>query len=214
MEQEAMGPHGLALMAYHRGDRDATLLIRRDDGQETPMPVGFFFRRSPDIPEIEKMALDLCSGHVLDIGAGTGVHSLELQARGLELTAVDICPEAVKIMIECGVIDARLVDIFDFPGGSFNTLLILGHGIGVSGDLAGLDRFLIHSHTLIKSEGCLLLDSMDVRETDDAVHLAYHERNRLAGKYFGISELVRDQRIAAGRRGFDDPYSEEFMVGR
>jgi SAM-dependent methyltransferase len=170
------------------------------------MPISFFFRGPHDFPEIEKTALDLCSGHVLDIGAGTGVHSLELQARGQEVTAVDICPEAIEIMDERGVIDARLTDIFGISGGSFDTLLILGHGIGISGDLSGLDHFLKHSRKLVRSGGCLLLDSMDVRKTDDQVHLAYHERNRRAGKYFGINRL---QLEFAGRAG---PYFDWLHV--
>jgi SAM-dependent methyltransferase len=189
MEHEAMEPYGHALIAYHRGGDYVSLLIRRDDGKETLMPVDFFFRTPPDIPLIEKEALDLCGGRVLDVGAGTGVHALALQERGLDVTAIDICPEAVEIMRERGVSDARLADIFEFTGGSYRTILMLGHGIGIAGDLEGLDRLLSHALTLLSRDGQMLLDSMDVRETSDEAHLDYHERNRRSGRYFGINRI-------------------------
>jgi len=34
------------------------------------------------MPQIEKIALDLCQGEILDIGAGSGSHSLELMKKG------------------------------------------------------------------------------------------------------------------------------------
>ena len=59
------------------------------------------------------------------------------------------------------------------------------HGIGMVQDLTGLDRFLEHAHSLLKPSGQILLDSLDVRGTDDPVHLAYQESNRRAGRYVG-----------------------------
>ena len=51
--------------------------------------------------------------------------------------------------------------------------------------LCGLDRFLRHARQLIKPNGQLILDSLDVRRTMDPKHLAYQEANRRAGRYFG-----------------------------
>ena len=94
MDPKAMAPEGLAILAYLEGDRDAELVIHRDDGMDDSMPVGFFFRQPPDFDPVEKEAVDRCKGHVLDVGAGTGPHSLVLQERGLSVTAIDIIPEA------------------------------------------------------------------------------------------------------------------------
>ncbi|MHC4405894.1 MAG: hypothetical protein ACYTG0_40135, partial [Planctomycetota bacterium] len=55
--------------------------------------------------------------------------------------------------------------------------------------IAGLDRFLAHAHGLVSENGQILLDSGDVRLTDDPRHLAYHEANRQAGRYVGEIRL-------------------------
>ena len=56
-------------------------------------------------------------------------------------------------------------------------------------DDAVLERFLAHAHRLLRSDGQLLLDSVDVRVTSDPLHLAYQEANRVAGRYIGEIRL-------------------------
>lgn len=198
MNPDAMRPHGLALQAYFRGETGATLLIRRDDGLEMPLPVGHFFRSPKEFSAIEIAALRLCRGTVLDIGAGSGLHGLYLQAAGLTVTAIDISTEAVDIMRRRGVRDVRKADVFEFQGGPFETLLMLGHGIGMVGDLWGLHRFLRHARGLVTADGQLLVDSLDVRRSRDPVHLDYHARNRQAGRYLGETRLQFEY---GGQRG-------------
>jgi len=185
MDPAAMQPYGAALTAYHAGATDATLLVRRDDGLETPMPVSFFFRTPEQFSAIEAAALDLCHGAVLDVGAGSGVHSLVLQSRGLDVSALDINPDALRILAERGVEDVRRGDILRFDGERFDTVLLLGHGIGMVESLDGLREFLRRMRDLVAPTGQLLIETVDVRATDDPVHLAYHERQRHAGRYVG-----------------------------
>jgi hypothetical protein len=75
---------------------------------------------------------------------------------------------------------------------------MLGHGIGMVEDLQGLSRFLAHARGLTRASGHLLLDSRDVRHTDDPRHLAYHEANRRAARYVGE---IRLQIEYAGQTG-------------
>ena len=85
MDPQAMEPQGRALRAYYDGDLDAELIIHRDDGVVDSLPVRHFFRNPSEFTGIETSAIDLCSGHVLDAAAGTGLHSLVLQQlRGWE----------------------------------------------------------------------------------------------------------------------------------
>jgi SAM-dependent methyltransferase len=189
MNPEAMAPFGLALLAYSRGETSARIVIRRDDGLEDALPMSHFFRSPEEFSLIEAAAIKLCWGHVLDIGAGTGIHSLFLQTRGMPVTAIDVSPQAVGLMKERGVADARCVDVFDLEGDPFDTLLMLGHGIGMVEDLPGLVRFLKHAHRLASAEGGILVHSLDVRSTNDPLHLAYHESNQRAGRYIGEVRL-------------------------
>ena len=189
MGMAAMTPYGRALLDYLRGDPSATIVVHRDDGHADNLPAGVFFREPVAFSPIEQAALDLCRGHVLDIGAGAGCHSLALQGRGVKVLAIDVSPEALQILAERGVEERQQADVFEFHGGPFDTLLLMMHGIGLVGDLAGLDRFLTHAHTLLKPGGQLLFDSLDVRCTGEPVHLAYQEANRQAGRYFGEIRL-------------------------
>lgn len=185
MVADAMEPHGLALLAYFQGDTDAQLLILRDDGLADPIPVSHFFRSPDEFSSIERTALDHCRGRVLDIGAGTGIHALVLESRGIEVTAIDVSLHAVDVMHARGVRNAHQVDVFRHHSKPYDTLLLLGHGIGMVEDLAGLDRFLEHARGLTRPGGQLLVHSVDVRRTDDVRHLAYHDMNRRAGRYVG-----------------------------
>jgi SAM-dependent methyltransferase len=198
MNQKAMEPYGTALLAYFQGDTGAKLLVRRDDGQEAPLPVSHFFREPSQFTAIEKAAIERCAGHVLDAGAGTGIHSLILQQKGLQVTAIDIIPAAVEIMARRGVKDVRCADLFDYEDARFDTILMMGHGIGLVETIAGLDRFLIHVHKLLSDEGWVLLDSLDVRVTEDPSNLAYQHANQQAGRYIGE---IRMQFEFQGQKG-------------
>ncbi|MHC4403905.1 MAG: class I SAM-dependent methyltransferase, partial [Planctomycetota bacterium] len=137
MDAKAMEPQGLALLAYFEGALDAELIIHRDDGVDDPVPVSHFFRDPSEFTNVETTAISLCTGHVLDAGAGTGLHSLVLQQIGLPVTAVEITRQAVAIMTRRGVRDVRHVDILDYSGGPFDTILMMGHGIGMVETIAG-----------------------------------------------------------------------------
>lgn len=182
MMAAAMAPYGAGLLAYHRGNGEATLVMRRDDGLEVPLPVSHFFRGPAEFSAIEEAALELCRGRVLDVGGGTGSIALELQGRGIAVRSIDLCAEAVEVMRARGVRDVARADVWDLADGGWDTVLLLGHGLGLVEDLAGLDRFLVHARRLLAPGGQLLADSLDVRRTDDPRHLAYHERLRAEGR--------------------------------
>jgi 2-polyprenyl-3-methyl-5-hydroxy-6-metoxy-1,4-benzoquinol methylase len=116
MDPKAMGPYGAVLLSYFAGNTGATLILHRDDGQEAQLPVSHFFRRPSTFTPIEIVAIERCSGHVLDLGAGTGLHSLALQQTGIRVTAIDINPQAVEIMAHQGVQDVHCAHLFEFQG--------------------------------------------------------------------------------------------------
>jgi SAM-dependent methyltransferase len=193
-----MDPYGAALLAYFEGNTDAELLIRREDGRAFPLPVRHFFRDPAAFTPLENLALQHCRGHVLDVGAGAGLHSLVLQHKGLRVTAIDISPQAVQLMARRGVKDVYQADLFEYEAGPFDTVLMMGHGIGMVETIAGLDRFLAHVRELLSEQGQVLLDSLDVRVTDDPGHLAYQEANRRAGRYIGETRVQMEYQ---GRQG-------------
>jgi SAM-dependent methyltransferase len=193
-----MQPHGRALLRFFEGDPTSTLVIRRDDGFESELPASHFFRGPSEFTELEHAALDLCSGSILDVGAGTGLHALVLQERGFRVKAIDIDQNAVKIMALRGVLDATCLDILNCQNLNVDTILLMGHGIGMVETLAGLDHFLPFIRSLVTVKGQVLLDSLDVRSTNDPRHLAYQANNRLSGRYIGETRLQFEHHGIAG----------------
>jgi len=183
-------PHARALRDYFAGERDATLTLYSDLGEVEQIPAALFFRAPEEFFPFERAALELCRGRVLDVGAGTGVHSLYLQERGREVVAIDVMAEAVEIMWARGVRDARLVSIHaalsDWDE-RFDTILMMMNGIGILGTLAGLDEFLRRVPRLLAPGGQIILDSGPANlagDSDDPAEVATVDDDRYSGEAF------------------------------
>eukprot|EP00112_Aurelia_sp_Birch-Aquarium-sp1_P008709 Seg19667.2 transcript_id=Seg19667.2/GoldUCD/mRNA.D3Y31 product="hypothetical protein" protein_id=Seg19667.2/GoldUCD/D3Y31 len=177
-----------ALLAYHRGDESSCFEIHRADGYSTNVPASPFFSTS-SFSSIDKLALDHCRGSILDVGAGVGRHSLELQNRGCDVTALEIIPELGEVMYERGVKKVITGDLFELKGHAFDTLLMLMNGIGMVKTMEGLDAFLVHARTIVSDGGQILCDSTDVFVTEDPLHVAHRECNLAKGIPAGQQEL-------------------------
>jgi SAM-dependent methyltransferase len=153
---------GDALYDYFRHGSAGKLWVRNKYGPKEEMPVDVYFRNKENMPELEWIALQRCQGKVLDIGAGAGSHALVLQEIGLDITALDISPQAVKVMGERGVKRCLREDFFALHSGSYDTLLLLMNGIGLAGTLGGLKPFLAQARKLLCPGGRLLFDSSDI----------------------------------------------------
>jgi SAM-dependent methyltransferase len=154
------------LAAFHDRGEDVGVTVRNDFGQTEEIRASFFFRTEDAFEEWESIALRRCGPRVLDIGAGVGAHALVLQARGHEVTALDVIPEAVRIMRERGVEDAREGALLAVPFGQvYDTVILLMNGSMIAETLSGLDRLLGAVATVLEpGGGALILDSTDLRD--------------------------------------------------
>ena len=183
-------PLGRALLDFHHGSTTARITVHTELWHDEITPVEAFYRPyDQPLPRLEKIALDLCRGRTLDLGAGAGRHALELQRRGLEVTAVDVSPEAVEVMRERGLVDARRGGLDELTGERFDTIVLLMHGIGLVGTLGGLARFLGEVPNHLRANGQIIFDSADlgqvIREQfDDGL-----EKWRAGGVYPGEVEF-------------------------
>jgi SAM-dependent methyltransferase len=168
---------GQALYDYYRQQAKSKLWIHNRYGTKEAMPVAAYFRDEDDMPDLEWLALEKCSGKVLDIGAGAGSHSLLLQDKGLNVTALDISPLSVQVMKARGIKQAVEANIFNYSAEKFDTLLLMMNGIGLAGTIENLKRLLSHFKTLLNDGGQLIFDSSDV---------AYlYANNELPAGYYG-----------------------------
>ena len=192
-----MDTYAKALINFHKGKMPDSYEIVRDDGYSSIVPVSVFFD-GLKISEIESLALSNCNKTILDVGAGAGRHSSELQRRGLDVTAVDVSKQAVKIMQERGIKKAICADIMDVSGSTYDTLLLLMNGIGMVGSPGNLDKFIFKCRELLTKNGIMLIDSIDVFKTADPKHIKYREKNISDHKYPGQQNLRIDYDGAVG----------------
>lgn len=156
-------PMGAAIYDYHKNGVADVLRVFSSQFEEDEIPVEDLFRKYDDMPELERIALDSAYGEILDVGAGSGCHSLALSAMGKSSVAVDISPLSVMTMKERGV-DAHLIDFYDDSFcRRFDTVLMLMNGTGIIGTLENMPVFFSRLSQLLKPEGCLLIDSSDLR---------------------------------------------------
>ena len=67
--------YGTALLDYQQGNysEDITTYVNvGGEEEQDALPLPYLFRTYDEMPAIEKMALDMSEGNILDIGAGAG----------------------------------------------------------------------------------------------------------------------------------------------
>lgn len=161
--QTTKDPMGHAIKEYYATGKAAKLRVFSSQFYEDEIPVATLFRTFDQMPLQEQEAIKQCRGRVLDVGAGSGCHSVELMKRGMEVVAIDISTPSVEVMKERGI-DARIVNFFDKTfDEKFDTILMAMNGIGIVGKVERLNEFFIRVKQLLASDGQLLLDSSDIR---------------------------------------------------
>jgi SAM-dependent methyltransferase len=166
-----MDPMGRAIADYHKAKKASKLRVFSPMFEEDEIPLTSLFRSYESMPEIERKALDMAKGRVLDVGAGAGCHSLVLQEKGMDVTAIDISPLSVETMKERGVKKVLEQDFFTLDG-QYDTILMLMNGIGIVGTLERLPEFFKQLDKILAPGGQLLCDSSDISyvfETDDGI---------------------------------------------
>ena len=156
-------PMGAAIYDYHKNGSADTLVVRSSMFEDDEIPVADLFRNLKDMPILEQTALELAKGRILDVGAGSGCHSIELLKMGKDPVAIDISPLSVKVMLERGV-PARQVNFYD-PAydEKFDTILMLMNGTGIIGNLDNIGAFFGRLKSLLLPGGSVLIDSSDLR---------------------------------------------------
>ena len=154
-------PMGHAIADYHKNGKATRLRVFSPMFDEDEIPVATLFRTLEEMPALEKEALQVAGGAILDVGAGAGCHSLALQAMEKRVTAIDISLLAVATMRERGVKDVRQEDFFKHDG-QYDTILMLMNGIGIVGTLSRLPAFFMQVDRLLAPGGQLLCDSSDI----------------------------------------------------
>ena len=142
-------PMGTAILDYLEHGKADKLRVFSSQFDEDEIPVRTLFRTEKQMAPLERTALQLATGRILDVGAGSGCHSLILQAAGKEVEAIDISPLSVEAMRKRGVKQVTQANLFNESFcGSYDTLLMLMNHHRTAGEPA---RFLPEGQTTVTS---------------------------------------------------------------
>lgn len=156
-------PIGKAISLYLKDhSKKLNIIVHSKEMEDDVIPVHYLFRTYRNFTDLEKIAVKNCRGRVLDVGAGTGVHSKYLMKNGFEVKAIDTSNGAVSYMNSLGI-NSECVDFMHFNNEKFDTLILLMNGIGLAGKCENLTLFLTHAMSLLDERGQILVDSTDVK---------------------------------------------------
>lgn len=177
-------PMGAAIADYFHQGKAARLRVFSSQFEEDEIPVDYLFRPVDQMPLLERKALEMAYGKILDVGAGSGCHALALQEMGKEVYAIDISPFSVEVMKKRDIRNARLISLFDEQfTEKFDTILMLMNGSGLIGKVGNLPCFFRKVKQMLHPGGCILLDSSDLcylyEDEDGSFEID------IAGDYYG-----------------------------
>lgn len=179
-------PLGVMLLDYLHGDHSVQVDVHSTTLEMSAMDGQTMFRAFADMGEIERQALHRCYGRILDVGAGSGCHTLRLQERGFQVDALEISPGCIEVMRQRQVQRPMHGSVFSLKGEQcYNTILMLMNGMGICGSLAGIHYFFQLAWDLLEGDGQILADSTDI----SGLYADETDLDRLDG-YYGETEFV------------------------
>lgn len=154
--------YGIALMDYFEANDPQDIIVHGDVVEDDIYETSHFFRNPSAFPTLERIALKHCKGKVLDIGAGTGVHTIYLKESGFDVYPIDISPLCVLIMQKQGLHRARKLDFYALGNEKYDTLLMLMNGFGIMGTRDKVSDFFTKAKEHLYPGGQIICDSSDL----------------------------------------------------
>jgi len=154
---------GKAILDFQTNNSPENIITETNISEADEMDVAYLFRSYKEMPKLEKKALQLSKGKVLDVGCGAGSHSLYLQnEKNLEVTSIDISENAIQACQLRGLKNAKVQNILDLGNEKFDTILLLMNGTGIFGTLVETSKYLLKLKSLLAPNGQILIDSSDI----------------------------------------------------
>lgn len=153
---------GKAILDFQTNNTPENLITETSISEPDDMNVAYLFREYAQMPKLEQKALQLAKGKILDVGCGAGSHSLYLQNKGFDVTAIDISANAIEACQLRGLQKAICTNILDLTNEKFDTILLLMNGTGIFGTLKETTKYLQKLKSLLKPNGQILIDSTDI----------------------------------------------------
>ena len=153
---------GKALLDFQTNNNPENVITETTISEADEMSIAYMFRDFNEMPKLEKQALKLSKGKILDIGCGAGSHALYLKEKSFEVLPIDISENAIETCRLRGLENAEVLDILELKDQKFDTILLLMNGTGIFGKLNKVAQYLNHLKELLNEGGQILIDSSDL----------------------------------------------------
>lgn len=154
---------GIAMLDFYHGNYTEDIITETNISEEDEMPLPYLFRSFEEMPKVEQKALKLAKGRILDVGCGSGVHSLYLQEKGLDVLSIDTSAGAIEVCNLQGLKQVKNIDLLQLKDEKFDTILMLMNGTGIFQTLEKTSKYLQHLKSLLATNGQILIDSSDLQ---------------------------------------------------
>jgi SAM-dependent methyltransferase len=154
---------GKAILDFQTNNSPEDIITETNISEADEMDVAYLFRSNKEMPKLEKKALQLSKGRILDVGCGAGSHSLYLQnTKNLEVTSIDVSENAIQACQLRGLKNAKVQNVLDLKNETFDTILLLMNGTGIFQTISQTSKYLQKLKTLLAPNGQILIDSSDI----------------------------------------------------
>ena len=153
---------GSAMLNYFRKNDNTPIRVFINKSEEPEMYPSVFFRPYKNMLKYEKTALKVVTGKVLDLGCGAGCHTLYLQNKGFDVSAVEVSKKSASVAVAQGGKNVINEDWRNLNLKNFDTVLVLMNGVGLAESPNELKLLFRKLKSFLTETGSILIDSTDV----------------------------------------------------
>lgn len=178
---------GLAIYEYSL-NKSLKLELLKKDRTKFGLDLDYYFRGYNELSKLEKKAISLAEGEILDVGCATGYYIPALKRQGA-VDAIDLSDEVIKLAKANGIEECHVADIFKYnPGKRYDTITLFENNIGLAGTYSKTRKMFRIITNLLKSNGQIIAI---IRHTD-------YRQKHYSSKY----KILWKGRIRKGFRWF------------
>lgn len=154
-------------------------VVERDDGFIIGGIIAQYFSEFKNWLPHEKKAIKYTKGKVLDIGCGAGKHSIYLQNKNFDVTAIDVSTLVIKVCKKRGLKKAKVLSINDISNfkTKFDTVLLLGNNWGILQNFKKAKKVLYDLSKITSDKAIIIAESSDPLKQLDAEQIKYQKQN-------------------------------------
>ncbi|KKN64316.1 hypothetical protein LCGC14_0492790 [marine sediment metagenome] len=166
---------GKAILEYTKNPSTKLILIKKDKTKFV-LDLSFYFRQYLDFSNLEKKALSLAKGEILDVGCATGYYIPILKMNG-NVDAIDISEQAIQIAKARGIEECHVADVFKYnPPKKYDTITLFENNIGLGGTFSKTQKLFKILTKFLKKNGKIIAI---IRHTD-------YRKKYYSSKYFPL----------------------------